>query len=101
MLLRFLFSFFIASLSFSAAKGAELAIPDDVSFERNVEYANPDEQHLQLDLARPKSSSSPLPAVLCIHGGGFRAGSREGYDKLCLTLAQHGFVAAAISYRLA
>jgi acetyl esterase/lipase len=42
-----------------------------------------------------------LPAVVCIHGGGFRAGSRDGYDKLCITLAQHGFVAATISYRLA
>ena len=39
--------------------------------------------------------------MLCIHGGGFRAGSREGYDKLCVSLAQHDFVAATIAYRLA
>src|SRR6266850_4642686 len=100
-MLHFLFCVFIASLAFSATQAAEVAVPDDVSFEGNIEYANPDNQHLQLDLARPKSSSSPLPAVLCIHGGGFRAGSREGYDKLCVTLAQHGFLAATISYRLA
>ncbi|MBI3877130.1 MAG: alpha/beta hydrolase [Verrucomicrobia bacterium] len=84
-----------------AARAAELAIPDDVTFERNIEYANPDDQHLQMNLARPKNGAGPFPAVLCIHGGGFRAGSREGYNKLCLTLAQHGFVAATMSYRLA
>ena len=39
--------------------------------------------------------------MLCIHGGGFRAGSREGNNTLCLKLAQHGFVAATASYRLA
>src|SRR4030095_13339996 len=38
---------------------------------------------------------------VCIHGGGFRAGTREGYDKLCLTLAERGYVAATITYRLA
>jgi acetyl esterase/lipase len=91
----------ISILFFSAAHAAPPPVPDDVIFERNLEYANPDDQHLQLNLARPKNSPGLLPAVICIHGGGFRAGSREGYDKLCLTLAQHGFVAATISYRLA
>ena len=84
-----------------SARAAELAVPDDVIFERDLEYANAGGAHLQLNLARPKRASLPLPAVLCIHGGGFRAGSREGYNQLCLTLAQHGFVAATISYRLA
>ncbi len=81
--------------------GAELSVPDDVIFERGIEYANPDNQHLQLDLARPKDLQGPLPAILCIHGGGFRAGTRDKYDALCLTLAQHGYVAATITYRLA
>ncbi|MEQ2007918.1 MAG: alpha/beta hydrolase [Limisphaerales bacterium] len=82
-------------------RAAELAIPDNVTFERDVEYANAGGAKLQLNLARPKGVKGPLPVVLCIHGGGFRAGSREGYNKLCLTLAQRGFVAATISYRLA
>ena len=30
---------------------------DEVVFEEEIEYANPDNQHLQLDLARPKSDS--------------------------------------------
>jgi acetyl esterase/lipase len=76
------------------------AVPDNVVFEQGIEYANPDGQHLQLNLARPKGDG-PFPAVLCIHGGGFRAGKREGYDSLCIRLAQHGYVAMTASYRLA
>src|SRR5581483_11615346 len=55
----------------------------------------------QLDMARPKNGDGPFPAVVCIHGGGFRAGSRQGYDGLCLRLAQRGYVAVTASYRLA
>jgi acetyl esterase/lipase len=77
------------------------AVPAGVVFESGVEYANPDGQHLQLDLARPKAGDGPFPAVVCIHGGGFRAGKREGYDAQCVRLAQHGYVAVTITYRLA
>ena len=80
---------------------AELPVPDTVSFTRDIEFANPDNQHLHLNIARPKKASGALPAILCIHGGGFRAGKRESYDKLCLTLAEHGYVAATVTYRLA
>lgn len=73
---------------------------NEVTVENNVEYANPDNQHLQVNLARPKGDG-PFPAVLCIHGGGFRAGTRDGYDGLIRKLAEHGYVAATITYRLA
>ena len=76
-------------------------IPDDVIFKADIEFANPDGQHLQLNLARPKTVNGPCPAVICIHGGGFRAGTRQGYDGLCVKLAERGYVAATVSYRLA
>jgi acetyl esterase/lipase len=92
-----------AALLFAAAslQAAELAVPDDVVFEPGIEYSNPEGQHLQLNLARPKNGEGPFPAVLCIHGGGFRAGTRDGYNALCLKLAQHGYVAVTVTYRLA
>src|SRR4051794_16733985 len=68
------------------------ALPDDVLFEAGIEYANPDGQSLQLNLARPRNGDGPFPAVVCIHGGGFRAGKRESYDALCVRLAQRGYV---------
>ena len=86
----------ILLLATGVVPGAELVIPDNVTFERDLEYSNPDGQHLQLNLARPKNASGALPAVLCIHGGGFRGGNREGHNGLCLRLAQHGFVAATV-----
>ena len=77
------------------------AVPDDVTYESGIEYTNPDGQHLQLNMARPKAGDGPFPTVICIHGGGFRAGSREGYNGLCIKLAQDGYVAMTVSYRLA
>lgn len=101
MISRISLSFVLALSLCAVSKAAELVVPEGVVFERNVEYSNPDDQHLQMNIARPKTGAGPFPAVLCVHGGGFRAGSREGYNGLCLTLAQHGFVAATMSYRLA
>jgi len=83
------------------AAGEAEAIPEGVVFQRGIEFANPEGQHLQLNLARPKSPQGARPTVLCIHGGGFRAGTREGYDDLCKQLAQRGYVAATVTYRLA
>ena len=84
-----------------AKRASGPAVPEGVAFEPNVEYSNPDDQHLQLNIARPAKGDGPFPAILCIHGGGFRAGDRQGYDSLCIRLAQHGYVAATVTYRLA
>jgi len=84
-----------------APKSTELRVPDSVVFDRGVTYTSPDGRPVKLDLARPKGGDGPFPAVLCIHGGGFRAGSREGYDGLVLLLAERGYVAATVDYRLA
>jgi acetyl esterase/lipase len=75
--------------------------PDTISFESGIEYANPDNQHLQLNIARPKNADEILPCVLCIHGGGFRAGNRDSYNPLLVKLAERGYVAVAVSYRVA
>lgn len=76
-------------------------VPESVVWEEAIEYSNPEDTHLQLNLARPKSGNGPFPTVLCIHGGGFRAGKRESYDALCVKLAERGYVAATMTYRLA
>lgn len=92
----------ISLLWFDGLKEASaIDVPDGVVFEQGIEFANPADQHLQLDLARPAEGDGPFPAVVCIHGGGFRAGTREGYDGLCLQLAQRGYVAVTVTYRLA
>lgn len=91
----------LVSLSVQSPVRAQESVPAGVLFEKNIEYSNPDDQHLQLNMARPKEGTGPFPAVICIHGGGFRAGSREGFNGLCLQLAEKGYVAVTASYRLA
>jgi acetyl esterase/lipase len=86
----------LATLPVAAAADTE-----GVAFTAGIEFANPDNQHLKLDLAMPTTGTGPFPAILCIHGGGFRAGTRDGYDGLCRTLALNGYVAATVTYRLA
>ena len=76
-------------------------VPESVIWEAGIEYSNSGGVPLQLNLARPKDGAGPFPAILCIHGGGFRAGNRESYDGLCVRLAERGFVAATMTYRLA
>ena len=79
---------------------ANLVVPDGVRFEQGIEFSNVAGQHLQLNLAAP-SGTGPFPAVVCIHGGGFSKGKRDAYNELCLDLAQRGYVALTVSYRLA
>ncbi len=74
-------------------------MPADVIYEPDLEYSNVGES-MMLDVVRPRDMSTAHPAILCIHGGGFRAGKRQGYLPLCIKLAQRGYVAATVEYRL-
>jgi acetyl esterase/lipase len=68
--------------------------------ERDVTYGKGGAIDLKLDLAVPADGKGPFPAVVCIHGGGWRQGNRQQLDALVQLLAKRGFVAATISYRL-
>ena len=98
---RWMTSMMIGVLLLLSPVDAQETVPAGVLFEKNIEYSNPDDQHLQLNMARPKEGTGPFPAVICIHGGGFRAGTRESFNGLCLQLAERGYVAVTVSYRLA
>jgi arylsulfatase A len=63
-------------------------------------YATYGDRSLQLDLYRPKSAKGKLPAVVCVHGGGWANGNRASHGNLAKALAARGFVAVTISYRL-
>jgi acetyl esterase/lipase len=91
----------VLTMTSSLRAQAPAPVPDTVIVEKGIEYANPDDQHLQLNLARPKTGDGPFPAIVCIHGGGFRAGKRESYDGLIVRLAEQGYVAITVTYRLA
>ena len=76
-------------------------VPDTLIAERDVTYSAVGGRQT-MDIIRPRDTSTiARPAVLLIHGGGFRAGSKEGYIPLAVKLAEHGYVAATANYRLA
>lgn len=72
----------------------------EIATEEGIEYSNADNQHLKLDMRRPVGDG-PFPAVVCIHGGGFREGDLSEFAYLCDKLAAKGYVAVTITYRLA
>lgn len=76
--------------------------PATVRVLRNIGYVSNQGQALQLDVFMPvRSSSSPaLPGVVLVHGGGWRSGTRDNLAPMAIRLAERGYVAATISYRL-
>jgi acetyl esterase/lipase len=100
---------FALLLSTAAAPAAEPA----VVLRPDVTYAVVGSERLQLDVAMP-AGPGPHPAVVCLHGGAWRVGSRKDlsrgspwYDfgplgkSLTRILAARGFVAVSVGYRLA
>lgn len=66
----------------------------------NVNYARHADRTLDMDVYRPKGAWGKLPAIVCIHGGGWWKGNRTNHAHVAQTLAARGYVAATISYRL-
>ncbi len=67
---------------------------------QEVTYARYGNRTLEMDIYRPKGEWGALPALVCIHGGGWAKGDRTSHAKIAQALAARGYVAATISYRL-
>lgn len=75
--------------------------PENVIEERNIVYANTGSRDLQLDAFYPKTKSKKLrPAILIIHGGGWRTGNRTQHIPLAQRLAALGYATFTAEYRL-
>jgi len=71
-----------------------------IAVEKDLVYGKGGDEELKLDLARPADGKGPFPCIVCIHGGGWRAGKRQDVAKQIEQLAERGFVAVTVSYRL-
>jgi acetyl esterase/lipase len=77
-------------------------IPAGLRYLPDQVYCIPDEDTpLMLDVLRPKAGNGPLPAVICLHGGGWVNGTRKTNLPIMIKLAQAGYVAVSVQYRLA
>jgi acetyl esterase len=72
----------------------------DIDVRRNLTYKQIDGTKLQLDAYIP-SGGGTRPGVMVIYGGGWVLGSKELSAPLAWVLAQQGFIAFAMDYRLA
>jgi acetyl esterase len=71
-----------------------------VRIENGIVYATTEGVSLKLDAYLP-TAPGPHPGVIVIYGGGWYTGSREWDQELGVELAQDGFVAFGVDYRLA
>jgi acetyl esterase/lipase len=71
-----------------------------VRVEKDIVFGKGGAQELMLDLARPADERNTAPCIVCVHGGGWRGGKRQDLGQLTKVLAEKGFIAATVSYRL-
>jgi acetyl esterase/lipase len=78
-----------------------LTVPAGVKFRPDLTYCTADKCELKLNVAYPAEGKGPFPAVVLIHGGGWLQGDHKEHVGLSLRLAEKGYVAVTVTYRLA
>lgn len=75
----------------------------DAGFElqKDIVYGTGGGEPLKLDLATPRGLTSPVPAIVWIHGGAWQGGSKHEFEGYAVEAAKRGYVSVTISYRLA
>ena len=80
---------------------AEPPLPEGVKVVRDIVYAKYGDREVMLDLYLPKKpGEKPIACIVTIHGGGWRSGNKERFARIASDLAEHGYAAACIGYRL-
>lgn len=94
----------ISAQTASPTKTQRTVVPDSVreslEVHEDLTYARYGDRELQLDLYRPSDQRDPLPAIVCLFGGGWFQGDRSKMTPLAQSLAARGYVTVAIDYRL-
>jgi acetyl esterase/lipase len=97
----------ILSSAWKNGNTAAISIMQQDTLERNVIYGSNinsegKKQDLVMDIYYPKdrADGKKHPMVMLIHGGTFLNGKKEDMAKLCKQMADSGFVAVTIDYRL-
>jgi acetyl esterase/lipase len=94
---RKLLSFSFALLGLAAAAQTQAG----VKAVRNIVYSEPGGRQLLMDLYLPEAAPRPLPVVVWVYGGAWRAGSKDDRQTQgALWLTRHGYAVAAFNYRL-
>ena len=74
-------------------------IPEGVTVHRDLIYGRVGDRELPLDLYLPPDTSSPVPVVIWVHGGGWRGGAK-GNGGRARNMTTRGFAVVDVEYRL-
>lgn len=76
-------------------------VPPGIKEIKNITYVRYGKRALQLDLYLPAANlQKQHPAIVFVHGGGWGSGYRNNFAPFAIAMAERGYVAATVSYRL-
>ncbi len=81
-------------------RDAAIPLPEGITECRNISYGSHGKWNL-LDVYYPNGTTTPLPTIVSIHGGGYVYGSKEIYRRYGMDMARRGFAFVNFNYRLA
>ena len=74
----------------------------DIVTKSDIVYQSIGDVELSLDLYFSEPQADTLqPAVLLVHGGGWRKGNKRDMEQVAMMLAKRGYVAISVNYRFA
>lgn len=80
---------------------ADRNLPDSIKLYENIKYQKSLHEAGLMDVYQPrKVKKGGHQAIVMVHGGGWNNGSKENMRALAIALAQKGYVAIAVNYRL-
>lgn len=77
--------------------------PEDtekIVVQKDLVYGTGGGRELKLTIVSPRKGKGPFPAVVFVHGGGWRGGSPYHFGRQAKILADNGYTGACIEYRL-
>lgn len=75
-----------------------ISLPEGTKALRDIAYVTNGHERQKLDLFIPAGATHPLPLIIWIHGGAWKAGSKEQCP--ALRYLERGYAVASINYRL-
>jgi acetyl esterase/lipase len=86
-------------------KSVETFAPESITEKKDVVYLTLPEtpfgkRELHVDIFKPKQKGKAFPALVLVHGGGWRAGDKTLNTPMAQQLANRGFVVVSVEYRL-